>query len=619
MTVPQSVKEAIGRRLNRLSKDCLDTLHLAAALGKTFEFRELAAVSEEGEEALVNALEEAETAQLIRSQPGESFAFTHDKIREVLYSELLSIRRRRLHQRIGEGLLRLYTPDLEPHAQELAHHFIESGDLEKGLQFACSAAQQATKIYAHDEAVLYYHRAAECAEALNRIDEQTSIAEAIGDIYYNTGPFETAIEAYQHALNLADSPVKRAELGAKIGATFAKFGDERGVAYLKVSLEQLDPLTQVETKARALAMLGRFHHYRGQGKKAIEYLEEARLLAEPLGEPDLLTDIYSYLCGAYQWTGQYKQSNEWAQRTLEYGEQINFPNAIALGYEFLAENAFIRGEWLDSLAFAARDREIGEKIGSQDRVGWSEMSTAFAYHALGELSLGLAAANRGAELAQAIGNTRLEVIVRAWRAQIACDLGDEPQLRTDLDFILNQAGRSQQYQMYDWSYNTLCYVHAMRREWTELLESVEKYEEYTQRRHENWNMLAYLGLGMLQEATQSSEEYHSTPRNTESIVDQAYYWFIMARYEQAFGRVEAALQAYTLSIQFFTAQGARLDHARTLVWRAELLISQGQDDLGRADLVIAQQIFQACGARPDLERAERLLAQLDIAAADTES
>ena len=297
------------------------------------------------------------------------------------------------------------------------------------------------------------------------------------------------------------------------------------MAYLKVSLEQLDPLTQVETKARTLAMLGRFHHYRGQGKKAIEYLEEARLLAEPLGEPDLLTDIYSYLCGAYQWTGQYKQSNEWARRTLEYGEQINFPNAIALGYEFLAENAFIRGEWLNSLAFAARDREIGEKIGSQDRVGWSEMSTAFAYHALGELGLGLAAANRGAELAQAIGNTRLEVIVRAWRAQIAGDLGDEPQLRTDLDFILNQAGRSQQYQMYDWAYNTLCYVHAIRREWTELLESAEKYEEYTQRRHAHWYMLAYLGLGMLQEATQSSEKYHGTPRNNESIVDQAYYWF----------------------------------------------------------------------------------------------
>ena len=60
LTIPQSVKEAIGRRLDRLSEPAADALRTAAALGKVFSFRELAAVaSSAAEDALLDALDEA--------------------------------------------------------------------------------------------------------------------------------------------------------------------------------------------------------------------------------------------------------------------------------------------------------------------------------------------------------------------------------------------------------------------------------------------------------------------------------------------------------------------------------------------------------------------------------
>ena len=127
----------------------MDALRTAAALGKIFRFGELAAVSPASEDVLLDALDEASTAQLIRannSGPGassggdDSFAFTHDKIREVLYEELNPIRRRRLHQRIGETLETLHGvlvrdgakagAGLDERAQDLAHHFTHAGDLE---------------------------------------------------------------------------------------------------------------------------------------------------------------------------------------------------------------------------------------------------------------------------------------------------------------------------------------------------------------------------------------------------------------------------------------------------------------------------------------------------------
>src|SRR4030095_13546543 len=66
LAIPQSVKEAIGRRLTRLGEAAADVLRTAAALGKNFSFRELAAVTAAGDDALLDALDEASAAQLIR-------------------------------------------------------------------------------------------------------------------------------------------------------------------------------------------------------------------------------------------------------------------------------------------------------------------------------------------------------------------------------------------------------------------------------------------------------------------------------------------------------------------------------------------------------------------------
>ena len=95
-SIPQSVKEAIGRRLNRLSEPTVDALRTAARAGQeSSRSGNWPRCRRRGDDALLDALDEAERAQqLIRANAGgpgassaggdDSFAFTHDKIREVL-------------------------------------------------------------------------------------------------------------------------------------------------------------------------------------------------------------------------------------------------------------------------------------------------------------------------------------------------------------------------------------------------------------------------------------------------------------------------------------------------------------------------------------------------------
>ena len=85
LAIPQSVRAAISRRLDRMSEACTTVLHTAAAIGKTFDFNELVEVSTHDEDVVLDALDEATSAQLLISAGRDAFKFTHDKIREVLY------------------------------------------------------------------------------------------------------------------------------------------------------------------------------------------------------------------------------------------------------------------------------------------------------------------------------------------------------------------------------------------------------------------------------------------------------------------------------------------------------------------------------------------------------
>ena len=78
----------------------------------------------------------------MKAKSSESFSFTHDKIREVLYEEINPIRRKRLHQRIGEALENQYQQGNQAYIQDLAHHFTESGDLPRSLKYSILAAEK---------------------------------------------------------------------------------------------------------------------------------------------------------------------------------------------------------------------------------------------------------------------------------------------------------------------------------------------------------------------------------------------------------------------------------------------------------------------------------------------
>jgi predicted ATPase len=106
--LPSSIVGALRQRFSRLSQNIIDHLRIAAIIGRTFDLSLLAAVEDQEVEAVEERMLEAVRAGLVRTDQEGVFTFSHDKIRECLYTEVSSSRRRHLHETIGRILEERY-------------------------------------------------------------------------------------------------------------------------------------------------------------------------------------------------------------------------------------------------------------------------------------------------------------------------------------------------------------------------------------------------------------------------------------------------------------------------------------------------------------------------------
>ena len=134
--IPEGVKEVVGRRLNRLPSAANDVLAVAAIVGREFDASIVREVADVSFDVLVAAMEAASSAGVIEesgSRPG-TYAFRHALIRQVLYDEQSTLRRTRLHWRVGE-LLAKRDGDLSSVAMHLSEGAL-AGDPRRAAQ-AC--------------------------------------------------------------------------------------------------------------------------------------------------------------------------------------------------------------------------------------------------------------------------------------------------------------------------------------------------------------------------------------------------------------------------------------------------------------------------------------------------
>lgn len=615
LAIPQSIKEAIGRRLNSLTEYCVETLHTAAVIGKDFPYSLLSAVSDFDTDRLLDALDEASNAQLIRQLGGDSFVFTHDKIREVLYDEILGVRRSRLHLHIARSLEVVEEGKSPARVEDLAYHFIAAGSLKKGMEYALLAAYKAQELFAGDEVVEYLRQALECAVSLNDLSAQATILEYLGDIFGLIGPFDASIEHYHQAARITTE--NRAAIEVKIGLVLNTTNDEKGIPILENALDELDPEEDPVPVAQALTALGRFYHYRCEYSSAIHLYEQARELAEPIGDPRSLTFIYAYLAAAYQHLAHMDLSMEWAESAIRMGKENNYLPAVAVGHEFIAENNIIMGYWDQALESAKKDGQVGGKIGSAGRIAWSSWSAGYALYGKGELRDAVAELDKAVDLAITIGENRLEALCYSTLSLAHADLGIE----VALDYVARAIeGGSKMVELFQLGnahhvggYVNLQLGHLQAaleafEASRDLLEGTESRDVALYRLPYHAETLLYLNdydaAAILLSASLELSQEVGAP-HYEAVTHRVYG---LLHLEQ--GNIKAAIDALDRASAIAEMIGSQVELGRIYFSRA--LIGRRSNELETARLYAskAEAIFTSCDAGRDLTKTLTLLDQI---------
>ncbi len=195
--LPQSVREVVVRRVERLGEDSRAVLSCAAVIGRDFDFDLLLRVVREDEDALIDTLDAAVEAALLEEHSGRagSFGFAHNLINHTLYDDLGPTRRARLHLRVAEALEELCGGDPGSRIAQLARHWSAAAtpvDVVKALTYTRQAGERALAELAPDEAVRWFARALELLDQTADLDpaERCELTISLGEAQRQAGRAE---------------------------------------------------------------------------------------------------------------------------------------------------------------------------------------------------------------------------------------------------------------------------------------------------------------------------------------------------------------------------------------------------------------------------------------------
>jgi tetratricopeptide (TPR) repeat protein len=195
--IPDNVRLIINRRLERLGESEKQALTAAAAIGRSFSFQLLTAVSQIDINELFTGIEKAQQMGIVvpsAEGPEKPFTFAHELVRQTLLAEISIVRRQQLHAKIAAALESLDPTSAKEHAAEISDHLVKAGSFanrEALVRWLVDAGNKAIEAAAFEEARVGFEL------ALSRVDEADARSRA--EILYSLGVAKRGLGRWSEA------------------------------------------------------------------------------------------------------------------------------------------------------------------------------------------------------------------------------------------------------------------------------------------------------------------------------------------------------------------------------------------------------------------------------------
>jgi class 3 adenylate cyclase/tetratricopeptide (TPR) repeat protein len=355
--VSSTIHGVISGRLDRLEKETKRILQEASVIGRTFLYEILNRITDL-KDHIDRGLSGLERLDLIRArviQPDLEYIFKHALTQEVVYNGLLKKERRKIHERIGSVIERLFETRLPEFYETLAYHFARGESLLKAVDYLVKSAEKSLKRYAVEESHQYFDQAYRILvdRPATEEDEMGLLIDLIlkwSLVFYYRGDVnglrsllarhETDVRTFQdksmQGMYLAWTGFSLWTQGEQLDQAYqylrsaAEIGQENGdqeiVGYASAWLTWV------------CAELGYFDEAVACGQKAIEIAKgfpaDQYLNFKPVGG----------LAWSYGMQGDADKAIEYGKACLDYGQRHANVRAMVLGYYGIGNGYQIKGD-----------------------------------------------------------------------------------------------------------------------------------------------------------------------------------------------------------------------------------------------------------------------------------
>ncbi|GAC1602585.1 MAG: hypothetical protein NVS3B21_30820 [Acidimicrobiales bacterium] len=294
-SVPEGVRDVVGRRMSALGDEVNEVLQAASVLGAEFDLDVLSCLVDKPTETLVELLVEPCRRRLIlEGDHVDRYVFAHALIRQTLAEELPAGRRARLHRAAADAI-ETATPDAHG---AIARHLAAAGmvgDPVRALGHAAMAADGASDKRAWEDAMSWYERALDLEGLVSPADpaRHARLLLSVGRSKNSMGRESAARDDLAAAADLAfsagDSEILAAAAvayGGMLGA-WVDPSDRRGATLLDRALSLL-PADATSTRAGVLAQRARWEEVRPDPTEGSRLAREALDAARAAGDPEAL-------------------------------------------------------------------------------------------------------------------------------------------------------------------------------------------------------------------------------------------------------------------------------------------------------------------------------------------
>jgi predicted ATPase/DNA-binding NarL/FixJ family response regulator len=405
LPLPDTIKETVLLRTERLSPVGRHTLEMAAAAGLRFDLELLAALG--GADGIDDTIQRGFLVEV--DQQG---AFRHALIREAVYDDTPWTRRRSYHRRLAEELARRSaTPEA------VAEQWLAAGERDRARPSLLAAAERFCQVHAYHDAARAVSRAIELWPEGEDEDDRLAALELLGRCAQLHGDLTGATRAWQEVVEAcrAQGDLSRlAELQRRLAGIyelqgawdralaaraaaaegFAKRGLDleatterltaashlQAAASLTTALQLVDDVGSavertgsIELRARALSLEGQIRAKLGDAERGVALAREglALALAENLTEP--AAEAYYRLASALEHTSGYPQALDAYAAASDFCDQQGIAGMGEVCFACLAPVMVKTGEWDRAVEVCRAILDLGDAPATARMVAAAEL------------------------------------------------------------------------------------------------------------------------------------------------------------------------------------------------------------------------------------------------------